>query len=93
MATSLPLAKVLLFSGLVVAAGTAAFWGAKGAHRGWSQHRVPHKQVDEVTGLEHITYEERYVPGIEVLAGGVGAGLALCALSVFFRKPKPATQP
>jgi hypothetical protein len=93
MATSRPIRKVLLVSGLLVAGGTTAFWAAKGAHRGWSQHRVPHKQIDEVTGLEQITYEDRYVPGIEVLAGGVGLGVALAALSLFFHKPKTATNP
>ena len=93
MAKSRPIAKVLLVAGLLLAVGTATFWAAKGAHRGWSQHRVPHKQIDEVTGLEQVTYEDRYVPGIEILGSGVGLGLALTALSLFFRNPKTETHP
>ena len=83
---SSPFARFLRFAAAMVVLGTLGFWWAKGAHRGWSQHRVPTKQVDEITGLEFVTYEERYVPGVEVLAVGLGAGVLLLGTSFFFRK-------
>lgn len=83
--------RLLQLCALVLALGTAGFWAAKGAHRGWSQHRVPVKQVDEITGLEHITYEDRYVPGIEVLAGGLGLAGLLGVVSLFISRPKNIT--
>jgi hypothetical protein len=79
--------RLLQLIALVLALGTAGFWAAKGAHRGWSQHRVPVKQVDEVTGLDHITYEDRYVPGIEVLGGGLALAGLLALGSLFLSRP------
>ncbi len=80
--------RSLQISALLLALGTAAFWAAKGAHRGWSQHRVPVKQVDEITGLDYITYEDRYVPGVEVLGGGLGLAGLLGVASLFVSRPK-----
>jgi hypothetical protein len=81
-----PLATIFRLAGALLILATLGFWAAKGAHTGWSMHRVPTPQVDEVTGLEFVTYEERYVPGVEVLAGGIGAGLLLLGVSLFFHK-------
>jgi hypothetical protein len=76
--------------GLVVLLGTGGFWAAKGAHTGWSQNRVPHRQVDEITGIEFVTYEDRFVPGVEVLAAGLGLAAGLFAVSFFFNRNQPA---
>ncbi len=80
--------RSLRFLAALLALATIAFWAMKGAHRGWSQDRVPVKQIDEVTGLEHITYEDRYVPGVEVLGAGVGLAALLAAVSLFLPKTK-----
>ncbi len=84
-------AQLLRLAALALAVATVGFWAAKGAHRGWSQDRVPVKQVDEVTGLEHITYEDRYVPGLEVLAGGVALAGGLWVVSFFLPKNPKTT--
>jgi len=66
------------------------YWSGKGAHTGWSMDRVPTTQVDEITGIEFITYEDRFVPGIEWLGGAVGLAVLSFGLSFFFRnKEKP----
>lgn len=71
---------------------TAVYWLAAGAHRGWSMDRVPVQQVDEITGLEFTTYEDRFVPGVEVLGGGIAAGLFLLVVSFVLRpRPRPTT--
>lgn len=80
--------RILRFLALVLAIATVTFWAAKGAHRGWSQDRVPVKQVDEITGLESITYEDRYVPGVDFLGGGVALAAGLLVVSVFLPKTK-----
>jgi len=68
------------------------YWSGKGAHTGWSMDHVPTPQVDEITGIEFITYEERFVPGIEWLGGAVGLAILFFGLSLFFRtKEKPTT--
>ena len=66
---------------------TIAWWFAAGAHRGWSMDKVPVEQVDEITGLNYTTYEDRYVPGVEVLGSGIAFGALLLA-GTFLRKPK-----
>jgi hypothetical protein len=77
---------------LAILAGSVVFWVAKGAHRGWSQNRVPVPQVDEITGIEYVTYEERFVPGVDWLVGGIGAAVVVFTGSFFFRsKPQHPT--
>lgn len=77
--------------GLVIALGTLVFWASSGAHRGWSKDRVAIEKTDEVTGLEYREFEERFVPGIDVLAIGLAAGLGLAAVSFLFRNQKPTS--
>jgi hypothetical protein len=74
--------RLLRFLGLALLAGTIGSWAALGAHRGWSQNRVPVRQVDEVTGIEFVTYEDRFVPGIDWL--GAGGALAIATFSLSF---------
>jgi hypothetical protein len=83
---SRPLRRGLRVAALVVLVAAAGFWAVKGAHRGWSMNQVPVKQTDEVTGLEYVTYEKRYVPGVDFLGltGGLAAGLF--AVSFFVQR-------
>jgi len=64
-----------------------------GAHQGWSQNRVPRHATDEVTGLEHVIYENRFLPGVDLLFGGCTATIILL-LSAYFlhRRQKLKTQ-
>ena len=64
--------------------GGLAFWAAKGANTGWTKNRVEKKSVDEVTGIEAITYEERFIPGVDFLGGVVVGAGALGGLSFLF---------
>lgn len=75
--------RFLRFTGLAVAAFVVVFWLLSGADRGWTKTSVATRQIDEVTGLEYPVIENRFVPGIEFLALGTLAGLALSA-STFF---------
>ena len=72
-----------LAAALALLAG--GFWLAAGAHRGWTQTSVPIKTVDDVTGIEGIKYQPRFVPGVDFLGTAVlGAG-ALAGVSLMFR--------
>ncbi|MBK9140402.1 MAG: hypothetical protein IPM17_16850 [Verrucomicrobia bacterium] len=71
---------------VLVAVSAVAFWAATGANRGWTKTSVPVKTLDEITGIEAITYEDRFLPGVDFLgAAGVAAGL-LVGVSFLFRK-------
>jgi len=63
--------------------GAIVFWAAAGADRGWTKTRVPKKVVDEVTGLEGIQWQDKFVPGVDFLGAALlGAGI-LAGVSIF----------
>ena len=81
--------SILAAGALLTFVGSIGYWLAMGAHRGWSQNRVPVTQTDEVTGIAFTTYENRFVPGIDVLGAGVALAAVLFTLSFIFRSPQP----
>lgn len=80
-----PARRALRWLALAVLAVSIGFWAAKGARLGWSQNQVPVQGVDEITGLDYVRYEQRFVPGIEWVGGAAGLAAALFALSFLFR--------
>ncbi len=81
--------RIVALLGVLSAAG---FWLAAGANVGWTKNQVAKKTLDEITGIEGITYEKNFVPGLDFLgAAGVGAGL-LAGVSLLFRN-KHTSQP
>lgn len=83
---------MLQLASLVVALGAVAFWLLAGANRGWTRTSEPKKSLDEVTGIEGITYEKRFVPGLDFLWGALLGGGILAGASLLFRK-KPTPIP
>ncbi len=79
MRTSLRILAALVFC------GTLGFWIALGANRGWTKNQVPVKIVDDVTGIEGVRWEKRFVPGVEFLAAGVVVAGILAGGSFLFR--------
>jgi hypothetical protein len=76
---------MLSLAGAVALVATG-WWLGTGANRGWTKTSVPVKTLDEVTGIEGIAYQRRFVPGLDFLgASWVGAG-ALAIGSRCFRK-------
>jgi hypothetical protein len=76
-----------ILAGLVLLGGLG-LWAATGANTGWTKNRVAINTVDDVTGIEAVRYEEKFVPGIDFVGGiVVGAG-ALAAVSFAFRARK-----
>ena len=75
--------RTLRIIAAILAAGAIAFWAAAGANRGWTKTRVPKKVVDEVTGLEGVQWQDKFVPGVDFLGAALlGAGV-LAGVSVF----------
>ena len=73
--------------------GATGFWVATGANRGWTKTSVQRKTLDEVTGIEGVSYEKRFVPGVDFLGAVViGAGI-LTGASFLFRTKKAGNQP
>ena len=74
---------------VVVALSALAFWAARGANRGWTKTEKEVRTMDEVIGIEKITYEKGFWPGVELLGGALlGAGVLAGASLLIRNKPK-----
>jgi hypothetical protein len=76
-----------LLAALVILAA-AITWAATGANRGWTKTSVPVKTLDQVTGIEGITYQPKFLPGVDFLGAAFGGAVILAGASFIFRKPK-----
>lgn len=76
---------------ILLAAGMT--WLATGANRGWTKTSVAVKTLDEVTGIEGITYKKQFLPGVDFLGAALGGAALLAGASFLFRKPKTNNQP
>ena len=83
--------KIIQAVALLVALGAVALWAARGANRGWTKTQVQVTTLDEVTGLEGVSYQDRFVPGVDFVGGALlGAGV-LAGASLLIRN-KPITK-
>lgn len=77
---------------VVLAIGGIAYWAAAGANVGWNKNQVQVKTLDEITGIEKIEWQDKFVPGFEFLSISVGAAALLGGISFLFRKPQRKEQ-
>ena len=86
---SSPFRLILRILALVLILVSTVFWVSTGSHTGFSKDRVEIPQVDPITQIEYVDYEERFVLGVELLALAYGLGVTIFGLSYAFRrKPK-----
>lgn len=81
------LVRTLISLAFLEAAIVTAYWIGAGANTGWTKNRVEVISMDEVTGIEGRTWENRFVPGVELLGASLLSGTVLAALAIFIRKP------
>ena len=79
------MSKTLRILALVLALAAAGTWLATGGNRGWTKTSVPVKTVDEITGLEAINYELRFLPGLDFLGAALLGASLLAGGSFLFR--------
>jgi hypothetical protein len=80
--------KTLRILAVLVLLAAGATWLVTGASRGWTKTSVMVKTLDPVTGLDGISYEKKFIAGVDFLgAAALGAGL-LAGASLFFRNKK-----
>ena len=83
---SSPLRLLLRILALVLISVSTAFWISTGSHTGFSKDRVEIPQVDLITQIDYVDYEERFVMGVEFLALAYGLGVTSFGLSFAFRR-------
>jgi len=82
------LKKTLQLLAVLVLLTAGTTWLATGANRGWTKTSVAVKTLDPVTEIEGITYQKKFLPGVDFLgAAALVAGL-LAGTSLFFRNKK-----
>ena len=80
--------KVLQILALLIVLAASVTWLATGANRAWTKTEVQVKTLDEVTGIEGITYKKQFLPGVDFLGAAFGGAALLAGASFFFRKNK-----
>lgn len=83
--------RILQTLALFVVFSAVVTWLVCGANRGWTKTSVPIKTLDAVTGIEGITYQKKFLPGVDFLGAAFGAAGVLAVTSFFFRKPNKST--
>jgi len=84
--------KTLRLLALLIFVGALFTWLATGTNRGWTKTSEAVKTMDEVTGIEGITYQKRFAPGLDFLGAGLlGAGI-LTGVSFLFRNHNNQTK-
>ena len=86
------MSKALRIIALLLALVAAGTWLGTGANRGWTKTSVPMKWVDEVTGLEGIRYERRFLPGLDFLGAALLGASVLAGASFLFRHQNKKTK-
>ncbi|SPE50593.1 exported hypothetical protein [Verrucomicrobia bacterium] len=80
--------NILRLFALVLTLAAVAVWLATGGNRGWTKTSVPRKTLDPVTGIEGITYDQRFVPGLDFLGAAGLSAILLGGVSFLFRRPR-----
>ncbi|MGA2245598.1 MAG: hypothetical protein ABSH48_11405 [Verrucomicrobiota bacterium] len=80
--------RILQTLALLLVLAAAITWLAAGANRGWTKTSVPVKTLDQVTGIEGITYEKKFLPGVDFLGAAFVGAAVLAGASLFFRQRK-----
>jgi len=80
--------KSLQILAVLVLLAAIITWMVTGANRGWTKTSVAVKTLDPVTEIEGITYQKKFLPGVDFLGAAFGGAALLAGASLFFRKPK-----
>jgi len=80
--------RALRIFAVILVLAAAACWLMAGANLGWTKTSVPLKTVDEVTGLDHIEWQKKFVPGIDFLGATLVAVGMVTGASFAFRDKK-----
>lgn len=60
-----------------------AYWLASGRNTGWTKTSQPHRAFDAVTGIEGITYQPCFLPGVDFLAAALFLSFLVFGVSFF----------
>ena len=74
---------------ILLFAASFLWWSSTGFNKGWTKTSVQIWNYDEITEISYPTTTDRFVPGIDLLAGGTALSLLLLGVSFIVRKRQP----
>jgi hypothetical protein len=80
--------RILQLLAVLVLVAAGVTWLATGASRGWTKTSMMVKTPDPVTGLDGISYEKKFLPGVDFLGAAAAGAAVLAGTSLFFRNKK-----
>ena len=80
--------KALRILAVLVLLAAGITWLATGATIGWTKTSAAVKTLDPVTGIEGISYQKKFIAGVDFLGGAAAVAGALAVASFFFRNKK-----
>ena len=83
--------KLLNILALVIVLSAGITWLVTGANRAWTKTSVEVKTLDPVTGIEGITYQPKFLPGVDFLGAAGGIAAVLAGSSLLFRDKNKTT--
>lgn len=63
-----------------------AIWLVQGANTRWTKNRVQVIAIDPVTEIEAPVWQDKFLPGVDFLGGGLAVAAGLLIASRFIRK-------
>lgn len=77
---------------LFVLSTCLSWWWFSGADVGWTKTYVTIPATDEITGIQYEVKQEKFVPGVDFVAAGIGLSFGIFAASFLFSPRKPKIQ-
>lgn len=84
--------RKLRLTAVLLALAAIGWWSGAGFNRGFTKTSVAVPLLDEVTGIEGVDYEPRFVPGLDFLGVSAAGASLLAGASFLFRKRKTEPQ-
>lgn len=84
--------RALQILAVMLAVATLSVWLAKGANTKFTKNRIQVKTVDPITEIEQVEWQDKFLPGLDFLGGGLGVAGALLGGSLFLRKSNKQQQ-
>ena len=77
--------RALIRLAVLVVLAAVVTWAATGANRGWTKTSQAIKTLDPITGIEGISYQPKFSPGVDFLGAALAAAGLLAGSSLLFR--------
>jgi hypothetical protein len=83
--------KLLNLLALAIVLAAVVTWAVTGGNRGWTKTSVKVETLDPVTGIEGITYQPKFLPGVDFLGAAAVLSIGLTGSALLIRSKSKTT--